>query len=134
MEEDHRGTFADNLLKKSSQFKNKVTKVMVDGNDAIYWTTKSKDTTATTEFKLAAGTSFDVRILQENIRIGQRIEKFVLEYQVDTGWEKAVEDTTVGYKRLLKFPAVNTGAVRLRIESSRLNPTIAKMGLYKEVR
>ena len=36
--------------------------------------------------------------------------------------------TTIGYKRLLRFPPVTARAVRLRILSSRLNPTIAEFG------
>ncbi len=40
--------------------------------------------------------------------------------------------TTVGYKRILKFPAVESDAVRVVIESSRSNPMLSEVGLYKE--
>lgn len=128
------GTFADNVLKKSAEAKNKSIKSMLDSNDATYWTTKGKDTSATIEFKLPPATSFDVIMLKENITIGQRIEKFVLEYKDGTEWKTATEGTTVGYKRLLKFPSVKTDAVRLRILSSRLNPTLSEIGLYNQVK
>ena len=71
-------------------------------------------------------------MLLENISIGQRIEKFVLEYREGGGWKMICKGTTVGYKRLLRFNPVSTNVVRLRIESSRLNPTIAAIGLYKQ--
>jgi alpha-L-fucosidase len=70
-------------------------------------------------------------MLQENIGVGQRIEKFTFEYWKDGQWHKAAEGTTVGYKRLLRFDPVTAKKVRLRIESSRLNPTLSEIGLYK---
>ena len=128
------GTFSDNILKKSSEASSKGMKTMFDSNDATFWTTKAKDTSAVISFKFSTPQSFDVVALQENIRMGQRIEKFVLEYKDGTEWKTATEGTTVGYKRLLKFAKVTTDEVRLRIESSRLNPTVAEFGLYNQVK
>ena len=103
-----------------------------DDKPAASWTTTGKDTTATIEFVLAGEKTFDILLLQENILIGQRVEKFVLEYPDKDGWTTIVAGTTIGYKRLLRFPPVTTDKVRLRILSSRLNPTIARFGLYKQ--
>jgi alpha-L-fucosidase len=107
-------------------------KAILDNNYNTYWTTKGKDTTATIELKLKNKATFSVLMLQENIAIGQRIEKFDLEYWDGTSWKKAAAGTTVGYKRLLQFDAVTTDKVRLNIISSRLNPTIAELGLFME--
>jgi alpha-L-fucosidase len=107
-------------------------KAILDNNYNTYWTTKGKDTTATIELKLKNKATFSVLMLQENIAIGQRIEKFDLEYWDGTSWKKAAEGTTVGYKRLLQFDPVTTDKVRLKINSSRLNPTIAELGLFME--
>jgi alpha-L-fucosidase len=104
---------------------------MLDDKPAASWTTTGKDTTATIEFVLAGEKTFDILLLRENILIGQRVEKFVLEYPDHGGWATITEGTTIGYKRLLRFPPVTTDKVRLRILSSRLNPTIAEFGLYK---
>jgi alpha-L-fucosidase len=104
---------------------------MLDANDATHWTTTGHDTTATIDFILAGPKTFDVLLLQENIRVGQRVEKWVLEYKVGNEWKTLTEGTTIGYKRLLRFTPVTTDEVRLRILSSRLNPTIAEFGLYK---
>ena len=71
-------------------------------------------------------------MLQENISVGQRIEKFIVEYWNGTEWAKVTEGTTIGYKRLLQFDPVTANKIRLKIISSRLNPTIAEMGLYKK--
>lgn len=107
------------------------TALLLDGNTATSWTTTGNDTTATIDFTLTGPKTFDVLLLQENIRIGQRVEKFVLEYSDGADWKTIAEGTTIGYKRLLRFPPVTSSRVRLRIVSSRLNPTIAEFGLYK---
>ncbi|HET7117112.1 MAG TPA: alpha-L-fucosidase [Hanamia sp.] len=103
---------------------------MLDGNNKTYWTTQGNDTTATIEVDLKGTKTFNVFLLQEEIRIGQRIEKFELDYWDGNKWKIATEGTTVGYKRLLQFGDITTEKVRLKILSSRLNPTIAEIGLY----
>ena len=74
--------------------------------------------------------TFNVLLLQENIRKGQRIEKFILDFWNGSEWKLVTEGTTIGYKRLLRFDVVTTDKVRLRILSSRLNPYLAEIGLY----
>ena len=108
-------------------------KAILDGKYDTYWTTKGKDTSAVLEFDLKGTKTFNVLCLQEEISIGQRIEKFELDFWGDNKWQEATEGTTVGYKRLLQFKNITTNKVRLKIESSRLNPTLAEFGLYKQV-
>ncbi len=105
-------------------------KGFLDGKYDTYWTTKGKDTIAVIELTLKTKSTFNVFMLQEEIAVGQRIEKFELDYWDGNEWKKATEGTTVGYKRLLQFDDVTTDKVRLKILSSRLNPTIAELGLY----
>jgi len=124
-------TFANNLL-KNAKATIKDYKKIVDNNYKTYWITNGRDTTATIEFDLKTSQTFDVLQLQENIAIGQRIEQFVFEYFNNNEWKKAAEATTVGYKRILRFKPVTASKVRLRIISSRLNPTLAEIGLYKQ--
>jgi len=73
---------------------------------------------------------FDVLMLQENIRVGQRVEKFRLEAFLDNEWKTICSGSTIGYKRIIRFNPVRTNRVRLFIEQSRLQPTIAEFGLY----
>jgi alpha-L-fucosidase len=104
---------------------------LLDGKKETYWTTVKGDTTATIDFTLAGDKTFDILSLQEEIRVGQRVEKFVLEAYDGEQWKEIASGTTIGYKRLLRFPAVTAHAVRLRVLSSRMNPTISEFGLYK---
>ncbi len=106
-------------------------KLMLDDNPATFFTTTGNDTATVITLKLKEEQSFNLLLLQEDIRVGQRVEQFVLECMVGGQWVKAAEGTTIGYKRLLQFPEVVSGQVRLSILSSRLNPTIAEFGLFK---
>ncbi|MBG6234770.1 alpha-L-fucosidase [Pedobacter sp. CAN_A7] len=127
-------TFEKNLAKGATILtKNgKNPKALLDQNYKTSWTTKEKDSTAIIEFTLPEAETFDVLSLQENISIGQRIEKFVFEYWDGKVWKMAAEGTTVGYKRLIRFEPVKAAKVRIRIEQSRLNPTLSEFGLYKQ--
>jgi alpha-L-fucosidase len=129
------GTFKTNLARQASvsSLNGLNGKAVLDGNYKTYWTTKGADTTGIIEFTLPNAATFDVVMLQENITVGQRIEKFSIEYWDKGAWHKVIGGTTVGYKRLLQFDPVSAKKVRLKIESSRLNPTISEFGLYKQV-
>ena len=104
--------------------------VLTDGNDATHHLFSMKGNDNAVEMDLKEAKTFNVLLLQENIRVGQRVEKFILEYWDNNQWKKASEGTTIGYKRLLEFPSITASKVRLRIISSRLQPTLAEMGLY----
>ncbi len=104
---------------------------VLDANPLTFWTTKGESETGVIQISLQQPQKIDVLSLQENIRIGQRIEKFTFEYQEGTQWKIIMEGTTVGYKRLLRFAPVTAREFRLRIEGSRLNPTLTELGLYK---
>lgn len=103
---------------------------LTDKNYNTCWTTKGADTSAVIELQFNQPQSFNVLMLQENISVGQRIEKFDVEYWNGTSWQKITEGTTVGYKRLLQFQKITTGKVRIKILSSRLNPTLSELGLF----
>lgn len=76
--------------------------------------------------------TFSTLMLQEEIRKGQRVEAFSLEYKDSQGlWQEAVEGSTIGYKRLLEFESVTASEIRLVIRDARHDPVIAEAGLYR---
>lgn len=127
-------TFKTNFLKRAkiTSVNGINTKALLNGNTSDYWTTKGHDTTATIQIDLPEKQTFDVLLLQENITVGQRMEKFNLEYFDGRNWQQIIEGTTVGAKRLIRFKPVTAQKIRLNITSSRLNPTLTAMGLYKQ--
>ena len=127
-------TFSKNFVRNA--------KVSIDGEvdsrsasalfgDGKFWKGPEGVDTASMVFELPQKETFDVAMLQEQITIGQRIGKFRIDYWNGGEWEKLTEGTTIGYKRLLRFSPVNTDRVRLVIERSRLNPTLADFGLFE---
>ncbi|WP_455540825.1 alpha-L-fucosidase [Prevotella fusca] len=128
-------TFTDNLLANA-----KVTCALSEGKrrnvvDHNYDTSvlpKMKDGKAVFQFKLKNPATFNVLSVQEDIRKGQRVEKFSLEVKDAKGnWKKVTEGTTVGHKRLLKFPVETAKEVRLIISEVRAVPAISEIGLYR---
>jgi alpha-L-fucosidase len=107
-----------------------VDKKSVIGNEK-YWTFENQGENSTIEYILPESKTFDIVMIQEEIRVGQRIEKFHLEFWDGKDWRKFSEGTTIGYKRLLRFDPVTTNRLRLVIDESRFNPTISNFGLFK---
>ncbi len=105
---------------------------LTDNNDATCWNFDSKKAYSI-ELELKSISEFNVLMLQENISIGQRIEHFTLEAWVNNNWKQVTEGTTVGFKRLLRFPTIKTNKVRLTIDKSRLEPALAEIGLYRQL-
>jgi alpha-L-fucosidase len=104
---------------------------IVDGDVKTYWTTAPGVVAATLEIDLGSGATFDRAMLRENIALGQRIERFALDARIEGRWKTVAEATTVGYQRLLRFPATTTDRVRLRILDSRDCPTLCEFGLFR---
>ena len=128
--------FSKNLIKKakvraSNAASRHEIKYTIDDNAQTYWTTDKNVDRATLEYQISKKKKIDMLLLQENIRIGQRIEKFNLQAWINANWQIIAEGATVGYKRIIRFPTVRTDCVRINIEKSRLNPTLTNVGLFK---
>jgi alpha-L-fucosidase len=104
---------------------------ITDKNDTTSWNPDSRETYSF-ELKLNKISNVNVLLLQENISKGQRIEHFTLEAWVENRWTIVTEGTTVGYKRLLRFPLVRTDKILFTINQSRLVPALAEFGLFCE--
>ncbi|MDH7605802.1 MAG: alpha-L-fucosidase, partial [Melioribacter sp.] len=128
-------TFKNNLAKNSKIIvsnqtnKYKIQNILDDKYET-YWTTDDSISTAWIELQFPRKITFNCAMLQENILVGQRIEKFQIKYWGDNSWKFLTDGTTVGYKRLLKFPEVTTNKIKIIIEQSRTNPTLSSFGLY----
>jgi alpha-L-fucosidase len=97
----------------------------------LYWKANTKYDTSILVMELPLVPTFDVVMLQESMDDGQRIEKFRIESWDGNQWVKFTEGTTIGYKRLLRFPPVKSKRIRLVIEKSRSAATLITFNLYK---
>jgi alpha-L-fucosidase len=103
----------------------------IDGDNGTYWTTEEGVLSATLECTLPSERTFDRAMLQEYIRVGQRVEGFHLEAWTGGSWKPVAGGTTIGYKRLLRFPPVTASRLRLVIDRSRWSPAISTFGVFK---
>ena len=103
---------------------------VVDGDYETYWMPGEDADHASVELNLTGKRTFNVILLQENIKVGQRMEQFRIEAWIDNGWKTVADGTTIGYKRLLGFPGITTDRIRLTILESRTSPALSTFGLY----
>ena len=82
--------------------------------------------------KVKAPRLFNLIMLQEDIRLGQRISSFIVEALEDDGWKEIARGTTVGYKRILRIPDTAARKVRITITGAKATPVLAEVGLYRE--
>jgi alpha-L-fucosidase len=100
----------------------------IDGDNSTSWSPAGE---AVASFVPAISATFNVAMLCEDIRQGQRVENFVIEARTGSKWDTVTRGTTIGYKRLLRFPPVTADEIRLTVTSSRARPNISTFGLYQ---
>ncbi|MBQ2667699.1 MAG: alpha-L-fucosidase [Clostridia bacterium] len=107
-----------------------VTSVLEPGYDAFYTTAPGVCTASIT-----AQWNQPVRIghivLQENIRLSQRVVRFAADARIDGTFREICSGTVIGYKRILPLGAVTTDCIRIRILDSRTEPTLSFLGVYE---
>ena len=97
-----------------------------------YWMAEENQETASLTFNLDKPVEFNRLVLQEPIRNrGQRIESFNFETMQEGRWVETGSGTTIGYKSILRFPAVSSSQVRINITGSRVCPALCFAGLYQ---
>ena len=104
-------TFDENLLVRRSRL----------------WKAEEGDTR---EFEVKDGAVFNTLLIREDITKGQRTEAFTLEAFAGGHWTRIAEGTTIGYNRLLKFPATTAEKIRITIVSTRKTALISEVGLF----
>ena len=70
-------------------------------------------------------------LIQEAISTNsQRIEEHALDASVNGEWVEIAKGTTVGYKKILRFPTIQTNKFRIRILKSRFKPTLSNVSAH----
>ncbi|HQG78275.1 MAG TPA: alpha-L-fucosidase [Bacteroidales bacterium] len=129
--------FADELARgkkaasSSDRGKNFRAALAIDGDPDTYWTTRDDVTSASITIDLGTETGVNRILIQEYIRLGQRVKGYKVEVLKDDQWISVAEGTTVGYKVIRKFPLVTTKMVKLTILDSKACPVISNIELYR---
>lgn len=103
---------------------------LTDGDKFSYWTTDDSVRNATFTVHLSQPKTIRYILLQEYIRLGQRIGGFTVEVWQDQAWKTIATATTIGYKRILRIDPVTTDKVRISITDSKACPVLSNVALY----
>ena len=103
----------------------------IDADPESYWGTDDAVRNASLTLTFAKPTAFNRFLVQEPIRLGQRVKSFTVEALVDGQWKLIDKQTTIGYKRILRFPTVEATQLRLTILDAKGSPLISNLQVYK---
>jgi alpha-L-fucosidase len=103
---------------------------VVDDNPDTYWATDDSVISASLTFEFGRENTFNRILIQEYIPLGQRVREFSLEAWVDGAWREIDRQTTIGYKRILRFDNVDSDKLRLNILDAKACPTISNVEIY----
>ncbi|TWU40865.1 alpha-L-fucosidase [Novipirellula artificiosorum] len=104
---------------------------LTDGDRNSYWAADDQVTTAELVLHFEKPTEFDRIRIQEYIPLGQRVQQFAVDAELDHVWQEIASGTTIGPRRVLRVAPITAEAVRIRIKQSRACPTLSTMELYK---
>jgi len=104
---------------------------LTDGSNNTYWAADDNVKNASITIDLGKATDVNRILLQENILLGQRIKSFSVEYWDGTAFKQLDKQTTIGHKRILIFPTVNTTKIRVNILEANACPALSAIQLYK---
>lgn len=103
---------------------------VTDGNPDTFWATDDGVKTASLEIDFQEPTEINRFLVQEYIRLGQRVKEFSIEAFIDGSWKEVAHETTIGRKRILRFPSVTTDKLRFNIIDSKACPVISAVEVY----
>jgi alpha-L-fucosidase len=97
---------ARGISAQSTQYrgKNFIASFVNDGDPDTYWATSDDVKSASVTINLGAKTEVNRVLIQEYIKLGQRVSKYSVYAMIDDKWEKVADGTTIGYKVIRKFP------------------------------
>ncbi len=103
---------------------------VTDENADTYWTTDDGVVSGSLELDLGREKTIHYVLLQEYIRLGQRVKRFHVEVWQNGNWKEIAAGTTIGYKRILKLDPVSTPKIKITIDDARACALISTIGVY----
>lgn len=120
-------TSSSNYRGNSSKY---AAKNAIDGDKNTYWATDDTVKTASILFEFKKPTAVNRLLLQEYIQLGQRIKAFMIEAKVDGKWKTIANETTIGYKRILRFDRVFASALRVTVTDAKASIVLSNIQAF----
>jgi alpha-L-fucosidase len=102
----------------------------IDDDKETYWTTDDAIKTGSLTLSFKKPVSFNRFLIQEYIPLGQRVKSFSVDAFVNGKWKEIAKQTTIGYKRILRFNTVVATKLRVTINDAKSFPLISNIELY----
>ncbi|MCL6267100.1 alpha-L-fucosidase [Flagellimonas myxillae] len=102
-----------------------------DGNPNTYWATNDSITQASLTLEFEQPTEVNRILLQEYIPLGQRVMKYTIAAEIDGRWKEITEQTTIGYKRILKFDTVEASKIKIDFLQAKGPLAISNLEVYR---
>lgn len=128
--------FSNNLAKGakvsvSSSFNKKlVGNNLTDGDPKTYWAANENSTIATIELDLGKVQSVSFVEIQEYIALGQRVKSFSIDTWDGSNWKEAANETTIGYKHIVKINPSQTQKIRIRVTDSKAEVLLSEIKVW----
>ena len=118
---------ASNIRGKNHQF---IPVNVIDGNPESYWATDDGVHTAQIILEFYQPITFNVISLREFIPLGQRVDRFAIDFKKDDKWEEWACESAIGAHRIIRATKCTTDSLRLRIIESPVCLAISEWGVF----
>ena len=123
----HRPVNTNNVRSNSREFGGEKA---IDGNDKTYWATNDNVKKATLEIDTEGPLDINSLKIEEATELGKRVQEYKVEGQVNSDWKLLSQGTTIGERKVDRFPKVTVWKVRLTILKADGFPAIRKFSFY----
>ncbi len=117
----------DSYRGKSNQY---AASNLTDGNPETYWATDDPVTSGSIELEFKTPKQLEYVLIQEFIRLGQRVKSFNIEVFKNGQWRQVASATTIGHKRIVPLEPIETDRLRINITGSKACPVISNVEIY----
>ncbi len=134
-----REKFAQNLAKNKKikpvqtgrpMMRSRYWRWLTDGNPSTFASLGFAETGAPLEINLGKSQLINAVLLQEFLPDGQRVQAFKVEVWENKAWREVARSTTIGAKKILTFPTVTTGKVRISILAAKAAPRLSEVQVF----
>ncbi len=101
-----------------------------DGDPNTYWATDDGQITGELILDLGTEKTLHYIQLQEHIPLGQRVKAFTISIKKGEQWNKVVEGTTIGYKRILPLGGIQASEIKVDILEAKACPLISEISIF----
>jgi len=102
----------------------------LDKDPETYWATDDEIQNASLNIDFGKEIEINALLLQEYIRLGQRIKGFSVEAEIDGAFKEVANGITIGNRRLVKFKKIKTSKMKINFDG-KASPVISNIEVYK---